>query len=178
MAREMHDGRTNSPPFSGAGSPTGGGPGERSALALQLHDALGRLAALAAPGTVAGIGVDLVEIATFDALPFAEHTDFYALTFTPDEIAYCRRQAASAQHFAARFAAKEAVVKACGALLALSPAQVEIVRASTGAPDVRIHGAPTLDGLALYVSLGHSETIAYAVALAVRRHEPAAGDAV
>ncbi len=147
------------------------------ALATRLHAALGQLSATAAPGMVVGVGVDLVEIATFEALPYAEHAAFYALAFTPGEIAYCRGRAAPAQHFAARFAAKEAVVKACGELATLMPAQIEIVRAGTGAPAARIHGAPAFNRqYAVPLSLGHSDTLAYAVALTVRRAEPTAVD--
>jgi holo-[acyl-carrier protein] synthase len=156
-------------------------PGERGSVALARHldEALRRLSAETAPGVVTGVGVDLVEIAAFEALPLAEHAAFYALTFTPDEIAYCRGHVAPAQHFAARFAAKEAVMKACGAWVALMPAQVEIMRASTGAPLVRLHVAPTLGSQPrVHVSIGHSETIAFAVALAVRREGPFAPDAV
>jgi holo-[acyl-carrier protein] synthase len=148
-------------------------------LARRLQGEMARLVAAAAPGVVAGIGVDLVEIATFAALPFAEHAAFYALTFTAGEIAYCQGRALPAQHFAARFAAKEAVVKACGGLVTLMPAQVEIARARTGAPVARLHDAPPLsDGYAIHVSMGHSDTIAYAVALALRREEASAVDEV
>jgi holo-[acyl-carrier protein] synthase len=159
-------------------------PAERDAapaqpLAQRLQEQLQHLLATANPGTVAGIGVDLVEIADFDALPFVEHAAFYALTFTAGEIAYCQGCAAPAQHFAARFAAKEAVAKACGGLAALAPAQIEIVRTRSGAPLARLHDAPALDRLcAVHISIGHSATIAYAVALALRREEPTAVDEV
>jgi holo-[acyl-carrier protein] synthase len=122
----------------------------------------------ARPGAVVGIGVDLVEIDLFAALPFEENQHFYTRVYTTDEIAYCRSCAAPPQHFAARFAAKEAVVKACGGFMRLTPVQIEIVRMATGAPVVKVCSAPTLDKTyAIHVSLGHSATVAYAVAVAV-----------
>ncbi len=119
-------------------------------------------------GAILGIGVDVEEIASFEALPFDAHQHFYARVFTSDEIRYCLTYALPAEHFAARFAAKEAVVKACGNLGSLLPTQVEIQRLPTGAPLVRLHPTDALDSsIAVHVSLGHSQRLAYAVAVAV-----------
>jgi holo-[acyl-carrier protein] synthase len=137
-------------------------------LEKQLQEQMRKALAGAGPGAVVGIGVDLVEIDVFAALPFEENQHFYTRVYTMEEIAYCRSCAAPPQHFAARFAAKEAVVKACGGFARLTPAQIEIARTATGAPVVRVCSAPTLDKTyAVHVSLGHSATVAYAVALAV-----------
>jgi holo-[acyl-carrier protein] synthase len=123
-----------------------------------------------------GIGVDVEEIASFEALPFDAHQHFYARVFTDDEIRYCLTYAAPAEHFAARFAAKEAVVKACGSLHTIAPPQVEIGRLPSGAPFVRLHPADALDpSVSLYVSLGHSQSLAYAVAIAVTYSARASG---
>lgn len=137
-------------------------------LEKQLQEQTRKALAGAEPGAVVGIGVDLVEIDVFAALPFEENQHFYTLVYTMEEIAYCRSCAAPSQHFAARFAAKEAVVKACGGFARLTPAQIEIARTANGAPMVRVCSAPTLHKTyTLHVSLGHSATVAYAVALAV-----------
>jgi holo-[acyl-carrier protein] synthase len=118
---------------------------------------------------ILGIGVDVEEIASFDALAYEAHRQFYRRVFTSDEIAYCLTYAAPAEHFAARFAAKEAVVKACGALRTLIPSQVEIVREPSGAPRARVHPGDALEAdVELRVSLGHARDLAYAVALALR----------
>jgi holo-[acyl-carrier protein] synthase len=139
-------------------------------LEKQLQEQIQKVLSGPGSGAVVGIGVDLVEIAAFAALPFEENQHFYTRVYTIDEIAYCRSCAAPPQHFAARFAAKEAVVKACGGLVRLVPAQIEIERTATGAPVVKVYAAPALDRTyAIHVSLGHSETVAYAVALAVRQ---------
>ncbi len=127
-----------------------------------------------APAHLIGVGVDVVEIAEFDALPFDENQAFYRRVFTADETAYCLRRARPAQHFAARFAAKEAVVKACGAAYVLSPVCIEIARTTHGAPLVRFHSEVEASAaLHVVVSLGHSETYACATAMAY-----AAGDGV
>ena len=137
-------------------------------LGKQLQEQMLKALSGARPSTVVGIGVDLVEIDVFAALPFEENQHFYTHVYTMEEIAYCRSCAAPPQHFAARFAAKEAVVKACGGFMRLTPVQIEIVRTATGAPVVKVRSAPTLDRTyAIHVSLGHSATVAYAVALAV-----------
>jgi holo-[acyl-carrier protein] synthase len=119
--------------------------------------------------SILGIGVDIEEIASFDTLAYDAHRQFYARVFTSDELAYCLTYAAPAEHFAARFAAKEAVVKACGALRTLIPSQVEIVRGPSGAPLARVHPGDALEAdVELRVSLGHTRELAYAVALALR----------
>jgi len=146
-------------------------------LEQRLQEQLQALLIGTAPGAVIGIGVDVVEIAAFEALPFTTNQHFYELTYSADEISYCLSRAAPAQHFAARFAAKEAVVKACGSLAPLSPAQIEIARAASGMPQAQVHSTPALEAAyAIYVSMGHSETLAYAVVLVARQPGHATAD--
>jgi holo-[acyl-carrier protein] synthase len=62
---------------------------------------------------ILGLGVDLVEVARMEhAIGRGER--LVQRLFTPEEIAYCRRHKEPARHFAARFAAKEAGMKAIG----------------------------------------------------------------
>jgi holo-[acyl-carrier protein] synthase len=62
---------------------------------------------------ILGIGIDLVEVSRIaSALERGER--FTRRLFTPQEIAYCLRHKEPARHFAARFAAKEAGMKALG----------------------------------------------------------------
>lgn len=66
------------------------------------------------PGLI-GIGVDMIEIERIeDALGGKAGPRFEKRVFTEGEIAYCRKMKFPAPHFAARFAAKEAVMKALG----------------------------------------------------------------
>lgn len=58
------------------------------------------------------IGVDIENISRFKQLPFSSNQEFYKKIFTPKEIEYCLSKAEPYQHFAARFCAKEAFIKA------------------------------------------------------------------
>ena len=63
-------------------------------------------------GTLIGIGADIVDIARIRAAHERHGAAFLERVFTPGEIAYCTRMGNPHPHFAARFAAKEAVAKA------------------------------------------------------------------
>ncbi|MPZ66711.1 MAG: 4'-phosphopantetheinyl transferase superfamily protein [Pseudonocardiaceae bacterium] len=91
--------------------------------------------------------------------------------FTKVELAYCDSQHHPQQHLAARFCAKEAVVKAL-ALDAFDPLDIEVLPGDP-APTVRLTGpaqdrADQLD-VSVRVSLSHVASTAVAVALVVRR---------
>ncbi len=58
------------------------------------------------------IGVDIVEIDRI--AKSVKNPRFLKRVFSPNEVSYCRSRKNSAQHFAVRFAAKEAVWKAVG----------------------------------------------------------------
>src|SRR5579872_1065514 len=120
---------------------------------------------------IRGIGTDIVEIERIERQKLA----FFDRVFTPAEIAYCRSQTKPAQHFAARFAAKEAAVKALN-WLPKTPTitQIEVVRdEETGAPALVIvpghygEDPPAMPaGLRLYVSLSHEKSYAVAIVIA------------
>lgn len=99
--------------------------------------------------------------------------------FTSDEQAYCARKRRGADHMAARFAAKEAVLKAFGTGIGarMRWTDVEIGHAPGGRPVVKLHGA--VAALArrrrladLDVTMSHSAGIAVAQALAVWDVQP------
>ena len=88
-------------------------------------------------------GVDLVEVARIRRI-VEENPAFEQGVFTAEEIAYCRRHADPWPHFAARFAAKEAVLKALKrGLVTTGPDDalkaVEVIRGE-GAPRLRLYG--------------------------------------
>lgn len=90
--------------------------------------------------------------------------------FTVGERRYCASQATPIEHLAARFCAKEAVVKAL-TLDGFDPLEVEVLDPAP-APIIRLHGdvearAASL-GVHVVVSLTHLESIAIAVAIAER----------
>lgn len=63
--------------------------------------------------SLAGIGVDMLEIARMQRV-MDRRPSFLRRVFTDDERAYCERTARPAEHYAGRFAAREAVLKALG----------------------------------------------------------------
>jgi holo-[acyl-carrier protein] synthase len=122
-----------------------------------------------------GVGIDQVAVAEFERLPFEEHQPFYRRLFTAEEIAYCRVQPLPAQHFGARFAAKEAAVKAYSQLVRLAYWQVEVIRGTDGAPALRLWNADR-SGLAAegkwyraFVSLSHTDELATALVIVCKK---------
>lgn len=59
-----------------------------------------------------GIGVDIESVNRFRKKPFSKNKAFYERIFTKNEISYCLGKADPYPHFAARFCAKEAAIKA------------------------------------------------------------------
>jgi holo-[acyl-carrier protein] synthase len=117
------------------------------------------------------VGVDLVDVAAFRAR-LGGRDDVLADTFSPAELAYCRAQARPWMHLAARFAAREAALKALGTGLAgaINWRDVEVTRDPAGAPGLVFRGAlgeaVTRAGLTRStVSLSHTETHAIAVVI-------------
>ena len=123
-----------------------------------------------------GIGVDVVDV---ERMKFAlERTPrIRQRLFTEDEIAYCEKFRFAERHYAARWAAKEAVTKALGCGL-IQWNGVEVIRRPRRAPSVRIFGK--IQGFAdmvgvrqeeLFISITHSELSAVAVCV-VRGMQP------
>jgi holo-[acyl-carrier protein] synthase len=121
---------------------------------------------------VIGVGIDAVEL---DRMRRAlERTPaLIERCFTEAEQCYARRRKDPTERFAARFAAKEAVMKAMGVGLWKFPFRdVEVVKAPSGAPAVLLHGraaelAASLGVTAWHLSLTHTEHTATAVAIAL-----------
>jgi holo-[acyl-carrier protein] synthase len=89
--------------------------------------------------SVRGIGIDLVPIARMRQVMERWQERFVSRVFTPEEIAYCRSRKDPAPHFAARFAAKEAGLKALGTGLRLGVSWRELeVRRERGGPPVLV----------------------------------------
>ncbi|MEH3055312.1 MAG: holo-ACP synthase [Patulibacter minatonensis] len=108
------------------------------------------------------VGIDLLEVDRM-AAALARTPNLRHRLFTPAEQAYADEQAVPARHFAARFCAKEAVVKALG-LGAWNPLDIEVVRGAGGVPEARLHGPLAACG-PVSLSLTHTPTTAGAVAL-------------
>jgi holo-[acyl-carrier protein] synthase len=105
------------------------------------------------------IGIDIVEVNRIAKL--IKSKAFLRRVFTAQEIAYCSAKKNKAQHFAVRFAAKEAVYKALGQA-ALSLTDIGVKNQPSGKPEVYIRGKRESD---IAISLTHTDLYAAAVAL-------------
>ncbi len=115
------------------------------------------------------LGIDLVEVPRILALLEKSGDRFKERVFTPDEISYCDSCAAPAIHYAARFAAKEAVAKAFGTGLAegVTWRDIEVRRDAKGLPSITLHAGAMLKATELgiremRVSLSHTALMAVA----------------
>lgn len=118
-----------------------------------------------------GIGTDLIEVERV-ADKLEKKSGFKELVFSPDEIIYCETRTNKYEHYAARFAAKEAFLKAIGTGWRNGTAfnEIEIYNDEEGKPEIRFHGitAKTIDDLKLgkiFVSLSHLKSMACAMVI-------------
>jgi holo-[acyl-carrier protein] synthase len=106
---------------------------------------------------IVGVGVDLAEVDRIrDALERPSTGErFKSRVFTPGEQAYCEKRRGKYESYAARFAAKEAMMKALGRGWSseVSWTEIEVTRERGGRPTIRLHG----------------RTAAYAGKLGIRR---------
>lgn len=124
-------------------------------------------------GDQVGLGVDIVEIERMKNI-LTRTPSFAARVFSPDERAYCDATASPATHYALRFAAKEAVVKALGTGFAdgIGVRDIEVERAKNGRPAAKLSGRAleVAEGQGvrdLPISLSYTHTDAVACAMAV-----------
>jgi holo-[acyl-carrier protein] synthase len=115
------------------------------------------------------VGVDLIEIERVRRA-LARYAGFRARCFTDAEQAYCDSRPNPAQHYAARFAGKEAVGKALGFGVAVNFAWREVEIAGRPKPSVRLSGrlrerAERLGAGEVELSMTHSKELAAAVAV-------------
>ncbi len=89
-----------------------------------------------------GIGIDIVKISRMENVLGRWKDRFMNRVFAQDEIDFCINKRLPGQHFAARFAAKEAFLKALGlGMTAGIPwKDIEITNNATGKPEMELHG--------------------------------------
>ena len=119
-----------------------------------------------------GIGVDLVEVDRMRTV-LARTPTMAEKLFTPDERAYATSAKDPSQRFAARFAAKEAAMKALGVGLgAVDWHDLEVVRTESGAPELRVTGrahelAVDAGVRRWLLTMTHTDTMAEAIVVAL-----------
>ena len=126
--------------------------------------------------SIVGLGTDLVEVARFRA-SMQRTVTLADRLFSPAERTYASEQHDPAKSLAARFAAKEAVMKALGVGLGdFDFHDVEVVRHESGAPSLEVRGrahelARERGVTGWLVSLSHTESTAMAVVIAVAERQ-------
>jgi len=123
---------------------------------------------------IVGVGLDLVPIARVAALLARHGARARDRLFSARECADCERRAEPAQHYAARFSAKEAVLKALGAPPGLRWVEMEVHTVDGGRPVLRLSGAAAAAAAArgadsMHVSLTHAGGMAAAVVVLERQ---------
>jgi holo-[acyl-carrier protein] synthase len=120
---------------------------------------------------IKGIGTDIIEVERI-AEKIAKGQGFRELVFTASEIEYCEAMAHPNQHYAARFAAKEAFFKAMGTGWANGTAfnEIEITHDAQGKPVMVLTGdtsswAQSKGVGRMAVSLAHVKELATAVVI-------------
>lgn len=118
---------------------------------------------------IRGIGTDIIEVDRIADNIEKHGQRFLDRIFTPREQEYCMKYREPARHFAARWAAKEAVVKAFGTGFGDTAAHtdIEVVNLSNGKPEVRLadHLIEKFQNPQLLITLSHCH--AYATATVI-----------
>jgi holo-[acyl-carrier protein] synthase len=133
---------------------------------------------------IIGIGTDITECLRIAQMIERHGELFITRVYTPDEIQYCQSRKQSTQHFAGRWAAKEAVLKSVGTgwRRGISWRDVEIRNQLGGKPMVMLRGgvrdvADELGVGQILISISHCRSHATAYALAIEREFEEPGDA-
>src|SRR5689334_12418217 len=120
---------------------------------------------------IIGVGIDMVEI---DRMAEKVETSigFKEKVFSRQEIEFCESKKDKAQHYAARFAAKEAFLKATGRgmLLGYSLCDIEVTNDDAGKPELLLHGTFALKAKEsnwnkIHLSMTHVKSMASAVVI-------------
>lgn len=120
---------------------------------------------------ITGIGIDMVEVDRI-AEKIRKENGFKEKIFSASEIQFCETKQAKDQHYAARFAAKEAFLKATGLGLTLgyNLSEIEVVHDSTGKPELKLDGPfllhmEDLKCGRIHLSITHVQSMACAIVI-------------
>ena len=123
---------------------------------------------------IRGLGTDIVEIVRVGEMLDRHGEQFLDRVFTPEEVAYCQQRKAYLQHFAGRWAAKEAVMKAVGTgwSKGVGFRNIEVRSLPTGQPKLILHdeARETADRVGIgevLITISHCRAYATATAIAL-----------
>jgi holo-[acyl-carrier protein] synthase len=126
---------------------------------------------------VLGVGVDIESVKPFREKKWPKDARFLSRVFSDGEIRYCRKFADPAPHYAARFCAKEALVKAAGSIVQLFVSDMEVVKKKNGAPGYRARSSrgpvkTFFKTHSIHLSMSHTkdQAVAFAVLEAKNAH--------
>lgn len=118
---------------------------------------------------IVGLGLDIAEIDRIEAAITRHGAPFLERLFTPDEVAYCERFKNRYERYAARFAVKEAAMKALGTgwSRGVRWQDIEVTREPSGRPGLGLSGtareiADRLGVKHISVTITHSGNLALA----------------
>ncbi len=138
------------------------------------------VSAAAAPPVIVGVGVDVLAVERMARELARDPRGLRELLFTAGEIADCEAKRDPAPHYAARFAAKEALFKALGAqqVTGASWREVEVRSGPSGRSRLVLHGrlrqaAEALHADRAFVSLSHTGKLAIANVVLESSGDPA-----
>ncbi|MCH8830624.1 MAG: holo-ACP synthase [Planctomycetes bacterium] len=124
---------------------------------------------------IVGLGTDIIEIVRIGRMVERHGELFLHRVFTEGEIRYCQRRKESFQHFAGRWAAKEAVMKALGTgwIRGVGWQDIEVDVLKSGKPVIHIHGSARdfvsrLEIDDVLITISHCRSYATATAIAVK----------
>ena len=120
---------------------------------------------------IIGVGIDMIEVDRVTE-KISKDQGFREKVFSVDEIVFCESKINKGENYAARFAAKEAFLKATGQGLALGYklSDIEIVSHSNGKPSLVLNGifkqqASECNWNKIHVSLSHLKSVACAIVI-------------
>ncbi|HWN99329.1 MAG TPA: holo-ACP synthase [Blastocatellia bacterium] len=121
---------------------------------------------------IVAIGIDIVEVSRIEEVFARRGERFRNRVFTDGEIAYCEKRGSRLMSYAARFAAKEAVMKALGTGWGSGVGwrDIEVIMLEGGAPQIQLRGRALerlreIGGRKVHLSMTHTRDLAMAEVL-------------
>lgn len=108
---------------------------------------------------ILGIGIDIIDVDQFTKIPYSEKPNFYKKIFLPSEIKYCLKYKNPYEHFAGKFATKEAVKKSINERISMLNIETSHINSK---PVVKLRGK-WQNKYRFIVSISHEKKTAVAV---------------